>query len=341
MRYKLCLLLLLLVFLPVGAAFPDDCKEYVTILLYHKFDEPRSPSTSVSSELLRAHLQYLKEHNYNIISIEQFLNYIETGTPIPPKPVIITIDDGYRSVYERAFPVLKEYEAPFTVFLYMEAVDRFPDYMTKAQLREMSLYRGVTFGNHSYSHSRFGRQKDVTSFQRDMQRSEERFLQIFGHRPVLYAYPYGEYNASMVRILKERGYRAAFTQDPFTAGCSTDRFLIPRVPLVGTWARIEKLEEFLTTEPLPVISHTPPFGLLDRNPPDEVSFKLSSLQQYRNFKIYISEIGWLNPEVIPEEGVVRVTGLPLLQREINRVALHAFNTVTRRRARFFFLLIKN
>ncbi len=316
---------------------------YATVLLYHKFGESSSPSTSIPVDTFESQLAYLKDNNYNVISIDKLVKLIKKQRPIPPKTLVITIDDGYRSVYTKAFPLLKKYGFPFTVFLYMEAIDRYPDYMTKEQLLDMADYEGATFGNHSYSHQRFGRMKNrmlKEKLSEDLDRSEKRFNKILGHNPLYYAYPYGEYNIAYVKTIKKRGYKAAFTQDPFSAGCFSDPYLIPRVPLVGSWSSIEKLKAFLDREPLPVKGFKPTFGLLSENPLRRIYFQVDFIESYKNFRIYVTEHGWFNPVVNREKGIVYINRVLLLQKDINRIALRAVNKTTGRKAFFFYMVIK-
>ncbi len=319
---------------------------YVTILLYHKFNDPKSPSTSIDTDLFRAQLQYLKDNDYNVISPEELIKFLNKEGPIPQKAVLITIDDGYRTVFTEAFPILKEFGYPFTVFLYMEAVGRYPDYMTKQQIEEMARYTKVSFGNHSYAHARFARwsrsvskKEYVKWIEDDLKKSEDRFKKLTGTAPVLYSYPYGEYNKEFHDILVRRGYMMAFTQDPAPAGQFTEPFLIPRYPLVGSWATMKKFKEFLETEPLPVKRTEPPYGILYRNPPARIVAVVENIGNYKNPGIYLSELGWLKPTVNPKTGELTVEGLPALRREINRIGITAFNKKTGHWARFFYMVI--
>ncbi len=319
-------------------------KGFVTVLIYHKFNEPESPSTSVDLKTFDAQLRYLKENSFNVLSMEQFLSYMKKGG-FPPRSVLITIDDGYRSVYEYAYPLLKKYGFPFTVFLYMEGVGRYPDYMTISQLREL-LKQGVTLGNHSYSHKRLarayrwkGRNDYLDELKRDFERSESRFLKLFGEKPKVYAYPYGEYNGLYREIIKERGYLASFTQDSGAVSSETDRFLIPRNPIVGTWAEMKHFKGVLKTEPFYVISFYPEPGILKNNPPSEIYFDVDNLSDYKNTGIYISELGWIKPLLNRQKNRIFIKKVPKLKREINRIGITGVNKKTGKKALFLYMVI--
>jgi len=319
-------------------------RNFATVLIYHKFNTPKSPSTSIDTDTFEAQLRYLRDNNFNVLSMSEFLNFVKKGD-FPPRSVLITIDDGYRSVYEYAYPLLKKYGFPFTVFLYMEGVGRYPDYMTVEQMKEL-LSDGVTLGNHSYTHRRLARPyrwKDqatyISELKKDFEKSENRFKRLFGTPPVVYAYPYGEYNDYYRRLVKKRGYLAAFTQDSGAVSSDSDHFLIPRNPIVGTWASMRQFRRVLQTEPLHVRSFSPSPGVLEKNPPSLIYFTVDPISTYKNLEIYISELGWLSPIVDRLKNRVYIKGIPALKREINRIGLSGIDSRTGRKALFLYMVI--
>src|SRR5690606_14501793 len=134
--------------------------------------------------------------------------------PLPDKVVAITIDDAYASVYTRAFPLLKKYGMPFTVFVSTDAIDEGPgDFMSWQQLRELQA-AGVTIANHSATHDYLVRRNDVESdsarlarVREDIERAQRRLQEELGEgvneAPRLFAYPYGEYDAALTDMLQE------------------------------------------------------------------------------------------------------------------------------------------
>lgn len=330
-------------------SYPEDrTSNYVTILLYHKFNEPRSPTTSISTELFERHLRFLRDNNYNVITPLELYDMLEGEKPVPPRTVLITIDDGYRSVYTEAYPILKKYKFPFLIFLYMEAITRYPDFMTRRQIGEMLQDRNVFWGNHSYSHARFARwpeglkNKEVYMkwIKSDHERSIRAFKRLIGHRPYFFAYPYGEYNREYYDIIKSEGYQLAFTQDPAPANKNTNPYLVPRFALVGSWAEMKRFRGFLQTEPIDVKSHFPDFGLVNTSDIKEVRLVIDKIDNYRNLGIYISELGWLEPVVDRERGIVKVEIKEKLKRDVNRIGITGFDKNTGRWARYFYMIIK-
>ena len=316
-----------------------NAEEYGTILIYHKFDEPKTPSTSIPLKDFEAQMQYLKENNFNVVSLSKFIEYYKKGY-FPPKTVSITIDDGYKSTM-KAFKVLKKYNFPFTVFLYMEAVGRYPDFLTKKQLEELKSYKKVEFGNHSYSHGRFAVVKDIKQFEKkfkeDTIKAEKRFIKLLGFKPKFYAYPYGDYNNITVKILKDLGYKASFTQDPSSAGVYSNLFAIQRQPIVGHWGSLKHFKKILSYEQLPVVWHKPKFGLVNTDK-IYISAKIKNAKNYISCGVYISEKGWM--KLTKDGNVLLLKEEMKLKRKKNRIGFSCYNKKTKKWATYFYMIVK-
>lgn len=312
--------------------------DYATVLIYHKFGEKKYPTTSVSMDDFRKQLNYLKKNNYNVIPLSKLIDYLQRKEKIPPKTVVITIDDGYKSTM-RAYELLKKYRFPFTVFLYMEGVGRYPDYLTKQQVDILKKDPLVEFGNHSYSHKRFAlmlKDMDIKEYKKlvveDTLKAEKRLKKILGFVPKIYAYPYGEYTKPMIQVLKEMGYVAMFTQDPQNVSEDTPLWLIHRQPIVGSWAKMKHFVDVLNTEVLPVYKHSPDIGYIKENPP-EIWAKLKNPDRYRNCGVYISELGWI--KAIRNKDRLFIKLDKPLKRWKNRIGITCWNKETGRKATFF------
>src|SRR2546423_5893605 len=95
----------------------------VVVFGYHRFEKKvRRPDTEITPEAFEAQMQELKNHNIAVIGMQDFLAWKRREKSIPPHAAIITIDDGYKSAYEVAWPILKKYGYPFTLFIYTEGI---------------------------------------------------------------------------------------------------------------------------------------------------------------------------------------------------------------------------
>ena len=321
--------------MPQGA-LPSD--NYATVFIYHRFGDERYPTTSVSLEDFKKQLEYLKNNGYRVVKLSELYKMAQEKK-IPPKTVAITVDDGYRTTY-KAFKLLKEFNFPFTLFLYMEAVGRYPDFLTEEQLREMEESGLVEFENHLYSHPRLARlriklteKEYLKVLKREAELSEKRFLKLFGRKPRFLAFPYGDYDRISVEFFKKRGYKLLLTQD--RGNWDGKRVLVPRMAVVGSQSSFKRFVADLKVEPLPIKKHEPPIGLY-KKPTVRPVFGVE--ERFKNCWVYLTEIGWVKGV---KEGI-RVTAqreLPL-KKPSTRVGIRCRDGETKRKAEFFYLIIK-
>ena len=311
---------------------------HATILLYHRFGDERYPSTSVSLEDFYNQMKYLRDNGYRVIPMSKLVDMLEREEEIPEKTAVITIDDGYKSTM-KAFEILKEFGFPFTVFLYMEAVGRYPDFLTLEDIRELQRYGKVEFENHSYSHRAFGFDVDLRRFLEDLDKSEARFVKIFGKKPTMYAFPYGFYNLALIEVLRQRGYRAVFTQDPGNVDNGSDLFRLSRQAIVGSWSRMEHFVKKLQRETLPLKELMPEPGFLELNPPERIGGELRERALYIDCRVYVSEIGWRIAEMEGAKVFIKIS--KPLKSKWNRIGVKCRNTNTRRWAETFWFVMRS
>jgi peptidoglycan/xylan/chitin deacetylase (PgdA/CDA1 family) len=91
-----------------------------TIFVLHRFDDERYPSTSIDTEWLKKYFDYLNENDYEVVSLSSIVEKIEKNEEIPENWVSFTIDDAYKSFYEKGLPIFREYQFPFALFVLTE-----------------------------------------------------------------------------------------------------------------------------------------------------------------------------------------------------------------------------
>ncbi len=319
-----------------------------TVLIYHRFGEDKYPSTNVSVERFREQMAYLKENNYRVIPLSSLVESLQGASPLPVKTVVITIDDGYRSVYEHAWPILQEFGFPFTVFIYVKATENNHwNYMTWDQAREMKA-AGVDFQNHSFAHHRLANRPagmnddDYFSWIRaDLAVSTRIMSEELKERPRFYAVPYGEYNQAVTDITRSFGYEAILMQDPGSVSKDTDIFSIPREPILGTnWSTLEHFQMILNRVDLPFDMEGPRAGALSDTTPAQFSARLLHPERYvpSSLGIYVSELGWQKAAL--QGDTVSIANTTLLTRRINRVAVSGREKGSGRTAIRFWLLVQ-
>src|SRR4029079_8939246 len=123
----------------------------IPILCYHRFG-PRATKLNVAPAAFEAQMEYLARNGYTVIPLKRLARFLQGKEPLPAKTVAITIDDGYRSSYEIAYPILKKYGFPATVFLYTDFVGA-SSAMPCAQMKHMTSSVLVSIQPHSKSHA--------------------------------------------------------------------------------------------------------------------------------------------------------------------------------------------
>jgi peptidoglycan/xylan/chitin deacetylase (PgdA/CDA1 family) len=208
----------------------------VPILLYHRFGSVIADSMTVSTNVFESNLKYLKDNGYSVIPLRQLVNYyLRKGPPPPPRSVVITADDGHKSVYTDMFPLVKKYHIPVTLFLYPSSISNASYAMTWNQLREMKKTGLFDFQSHSYWHPNFKKDKKrlkQAEYERfvDMQfkKSKEKLEKELDVKVDMLAWPFGIYDDELIRKAYDAGYVAAFTLKRRHSSISDNIMALPR-----------------------------------------------------------------------------------------------------------------
>jgi peptidoglycan/xylan/chitin deacetylase (PgdA/CDA1 family) len=183
--------------------------------------------------------------------LDEFFDFLRFKRELPPKSVVITIDDGWCSLYEIAFPVLKQYGYSVTLFLYTDLIHN-NTCLTWDQVREMQ-HSGFTVGNHSKTHRDLSGPNAEESFgqyfaavQLEVNEAERLIKKHLGITPKYFAYPYGASNELLIAFLQKKGYRGGFKVSPGGNPFYTDRFQIKRSVIYGDYD-ISRFAEKLKT----------------------------------------------------------------------------------------------
>jgi biofilm PGA synthesis lipoprotein PgaB len=233
------------------------------VLMYHRFGEDKFPATSIRLEQFRAQMAYLQESGVQVVPLADVHAALRNGTSLPERAIAISIDDAYRSVFEHAFPVFREYGFPFTVFIATDAVDaKLPAYMTWEQMREMAL-AGATFANHGASHRSTiegangeDRAAWLAAVREDVEKGARRIAEELEPLQGSFAYPYGEYTTDVANMLRDMGYDS-FGQHSGATGPLSDRRALPRFPIAEAFGDIAQFRTKVSSMPLPVESVEP------------------------------------------------------------------------------------
>jgi peptidoglycan/xylan/chitin deacetylase (PgdA/CDA1 family) len=243
--------------------FSHAAEHGVVVLQYHHVGDDTPRVTSVTAAELEQHFAYLKEHDYKVVSLTEAKELL-AQEQVPDKLVSITFDDGWRNVYDNGLEIFKKYRYPFTIFVNPYLMEQTPRiYMSWEQLRELTEY-GATIANHSQFHEHMTwrdigqdeaawQQRQLTAIV-DAQRVIDD--ELGSPQPRLFAYPYGEYDAKLAKLLAEQDF-LAFGQHSGPWGRYTKATEIPRFPASANYANLDTLKTKIGSLPLPVTAHEP------------------------------------------------------------------------------------
>jgi peptidoglycan/xylan/chitin deacetylase (PgdA/CDA1 family) len=211
-------------------------KRGVPILVYHRFGPHVLDSMTVTGSLFEAHLKYLRDNGYQVISLRELVyRCFDQGLLPNSRMVAITADDGHISVYTEAFPLLRKYRAPMTLFIYPSAISNASYAMTWDQLRGLKASGLFYFGSHTYWHPNFKKDRErlkpgdyEKSVEIQLKKSKEVLEKQLDQRVDMLAWPFGIHDAWLGAKAAEAGYAAAFTIERFPASPAENRMALPR-----------------------------------------------------------------------------------------------------------------
>lgn len=204
----------------------------IPILLYHRIDiSPINSRYYVTPEKFAEQMQLLHNWEYTTITTKQLIQAIEQGIQLPPRPILITFDDGHVDNYTAAFPIMKKYGFTGVLYLVYNYIGA-DQYMNKDQTLEM-YNAGWEVGSHSLNHF------DLTKLNPDQQHKEiiesRRLLEALLGIPIeTFAYPFGTKNPAVLDYAKFAGYTAAMGASGYTpAQGAWNLFYLQRVEIKG------------------------------------------------------------------------------------------------------------
>ncbi|HEY0898991.1 MAG TPA: polysaccharide deacetylase family protein [Sphingobacteriaceae bacterium] len=213
-------------------------RKQVPILCYHQVRDWRAKDSKSAKDYIvpiaefKAQMKMLADSGYNTILPDQLYNYLNYGTALPEKPIMLTFDDTDLDQYTVAAPEMEKYGFKGVFFIMTVSLGR-PNYMSRAQVKELSD-AGHVIGSHTWDHhnvKKYQGEDWVTQIEKPTKTLKE----ITGKDVKYFAYPFGLWNKEAIPELKKRGFSSAFIlaekrdeQDPL--------FTIRRIIASGYWS---------------------------------------------------------------------------------------------------------
>ncbi|WP_458700512.1 polysaccharide deacetylase family protein [Sulfurospirillum sp. 1307] len=258
------------------------------IFVYHRFGDSRYPSTNTTIKELKKQFEYFKNNGYKVVSLDTLVNKLNKKEKIPDNWVVLTIDDNFKSFYQNGLKIFKDYNYPFSLFVYVEATQKgYHDYLSWDELKEISKYGSLEF--HSYSHGHMNKMSNE-EIKKDFDKGLDLFQKHLSIKPKYFTYPYGEYTSRVKEFVKSYGFKAIINQNMGAIDSFSDIYDLDRTALVGK----SNLANYLKYKALKAKWIEP-----KAYPKDGVlkSLHVNTNEDKKNATYYISGKGWLKTKL--------------------------------------------
>ena len=254
--------------------------------MYHRFEENKYPSTNIKINDFRTHLKIIEENNIKFINPKDFENELKNNKL--QRKILLTIDDGFLSFYENAWPILKDKKIPFILFVSTREIGAY-NYMTWDQIKEINKEDFVEIGNHSHTHEYLADENNEV-IKEDIAKSISIFEKNLGKNSDFFSYPFGEYSNNFINIIKNFGFKYAFGQHSGVMDETKSFYELPRYPINEKYGELKRFKSLIKTLPFKFKKIQPEekYLLQANNPPNvKIEFyenikNLNSVSCYSN-----------------------------------------------------------
>lgn len=228
------LLFFLVVLLAAAGISSTSFQGGVPVLNYHQINDRDHNALTLSTPEFEAQMKYLAENGYHTITADELADHLENGAALPEKPILLTFDDGYIDNYENAYPILKKYNLKGSIFIITDYLNVYPNYLTWEIAREMQDSGVIDIQCHTMTHVALSSLNSAEELQHEAVDSKKAIETHLEKRVTSIAYPCGAYNDEVQSVVKEAGYRTAFTVNYGLDNRGDDQYALDRIPIFGS-----------------------------------------------------------------------------------------------------------
>ena len=264
-------------------------------LMYHRFNENKYPSTNIKMEIFKDQMSIIRDLGYEYYKPKFFEE--EFNKPKEKKKILITIDDGFKSFYNEAWPYLKKNKIPFILFVSTEPVGKH-GYMTWDEIKEIDNSEIGTIGHHSHTHE-YLIDMSEEDFVNDIETATKIFEKKLGYVPSIFSYPFGEYSLYMKNYIS-KNFNVAFGQHSGIIDINKDKFELPRFPINEKYGELKRFKSLINYNPLEYKSLKPEEKKLNdkNNPPKLIVEFFDEQKNIKNISCYSNDGGnWKKPNL--------------------------------------------
>jgi len=233
MKAKLFITLAIIITIVFAGAIFLRSIYVIPVLMYHAVDyDFDKTKLSVSPESFARQMEFLHRNHYNVVTLDRIVSYMEKREKIPLKTVAITFDDGYYNNYKYAYPVLKRYGIPATIFVITDKIGK-TGFLGWPEIEEMAKSGVVTIGSHTKSHSWLPSLDDKDL--KDQLADSKEIIESRTGKPVEFlCYPIGAHDERVQEAVRQAGYLCAVATNPGKRKSSKDVYAIKRIKISRT-----------------------------------------------------------------------------------------------------------
>ena len=263
--------------------------------MYHRFEENKYPSTNIKIQDFKSHLNLIEKSNLKFINPKDFFDEINNNKN--QRKVLLTIDDGFSSFYENAWPILKERKIPFILFISTREVGK-KGYMSWDQIREINKNELAEIGNHSHTHE-YLIDFNKKEIKEDIEKSIQIFKQELGKNSDFFSYPFGEFSVELKNIIIDFGFKYALGQHSGVIDNTKNLFELPRFPINEKYGEIKRFSTLLKTLPFKYKNLNPEEKYInDLTNPPQVTIEFFETKNLKNINCFSNEEDkWRNSSI--------------------------------------------
>ena len=266
--------------------FSDD--KGILSLMYHRFNENKYPSTNIKMNIFYQQIEIIKNLKYEFYDPKFLIEEFEK--PKDNKRILITIDDGFKSFYNEAWPYLKKEKIPFILFVSTEPVGK-NGYMTWNEIKEIDDSEFGYIGHHSHTHE-YLIDMNNDQFVNDIKTATKIFKDKLGYTPRIFSYPFGEYSLYMKKYISNN-FQIAFGQHSGIIDINKDKFELPRFPINEKYGELKRFKSLINYSPLEYKTLKPEEKKLNskKNPPKLIVEFFEDQKNIQNINCYSNDGG--------------------------------------------------
>ena len=270
--------------------------------MYHRFNESKYPSTNIQMNVFEEQVNIIKKSGYKFLNPNNFHKIYDKEKL--EKTILLSIDDGYESFYQHAWPYLKNNQIPFLIFISTEAVGK-KGYMGWNEIKEIEKYDFVTIGNHSHSHD-YLVNFSYDEFKKDIEKSIKIFEDNLGYNPKFFSYPFGEWDLKQKKFIS-KNFDFGFGQHSGVIDLNKDKYELPRFPINEKYGDLERFKFIVELLPLQYKKLYPQEKIIDNNNPPDMKVEFYKDQKINNINCYSNEgDGWDSSKLKIQNNILKI-----------------------------------